>query len=218
MVEHPIAIVVAARPYPGETVNGDAWQVDWDGDICRIAVVDGLGHGPLAAAAALAATTHLADHPGRDPAAAVQGCHEALTGIRGAALLVARIDVGSGQLTFAGVGNVEAQLWQNGRTQHLASDRCIIGSVLPRVRPVTVTLDANWLLLMYTDGIRNRFDLGALRETATDGRGCAEALLDGWSRPTDDATILVAQPREGSRRASTSRTRVSRRSRHRSSG
>ena len=95
MVEHPLAIAVAARPYPGETVNGDAWQVDWDGDVCRIAVVDGLGHGPQAAAAALAATTHLADHPGRDPAAAVQGCHEALTGIRGAALLVARIDVGS---------------------------------------------------------------------------------------------------------------------------
>ena len=195
MVEHPIVIAVAARPYPGEPVSGDAWHVDWDGDVCRIAVIDGLGHGPQAAAAALAATTDLAAHPGRDPAAAVQGCHEALAGTRGAALLIARIDPRAGQLTIAGVGNVEAQIWQNGRTQHLMSDRGIVGSVLPRIRPVSVALDATWLLLMYTDGIRNRFDLGAVRETTLGGHGCAEAVLHAWSRITDDATVLVAQPR-----------------------
>jgi serine phosphatase RsbU (regulator of sigma subunit) len=176
-------------------VSGDAWQVDWDGDVCRIAVVDGLGHGPQAAAAALAATADLAAHPGRDPATAVQGCHEALTGTRGAALLIVRVDLRDRQLTIAGVGNVEAQLWQNGRTQHLMSDRGIVGSVLPRIRPVVVDLDATWLLLMYTDGIRNRFDLGTVRETASEGKGCAEAVLNAWSRATDDATVLVAQPR-----------------------
>ena len=195
MVERPVAIAVAARPYPGETVSGDAWRADWDGDACRIAVVDGLGHGPQAAAAAQAATADLAAHPGRDPAAAIQGCHEALKETRGAALLVARIDAGNGRLTFAGVGNVEAQLWQDGRTQHLVSDRGIVGSVLPRVRPVEVALEPNWLLLVYTDGVRNRFDLGALVGTAPDADGCAEALLAGWGRPTDDATVLVAQPR-----------------------
>jgi serine phosphatase RsbU (regulator of sigma subunit) len=176
-------------------VSGDAWQVDWDGDICRIAVIDGLGHGPQAAEAALAATTDLAARPGRDPVAAVQSCHEALMGTRGAAMLVACVDPGAGQLTIAGVGNVEAQLWQHGRAQHLMSDRGIVGSTLPRIRPIAVALDADWLLLIYTDGIRNRFDLGAVRETAPDGRGCAEALLHGWSRPTDDVTVLVAQPR-----------------------
>jgi serine phosphatase RsbU (regulator of sigma subunit) len=195
VAEHPIAIAVAARPYPGEPVSGDAWRVDWDGDACRVAVVDGLGHGPQAAAAAQAATADLAAHPGRDPAAAIQGCHEALKGTRGAALLVARIDVGGGVLTVAGVGNVEAQLWQNGRTHHLMCDRGIVGSVLPRVRPATVALEPNWLLLVYTDGVRNRFDLGALAGTAPDADGCAEALLAGWGRPTDDATVLVAQPR-----------------------
>jgi serine phosphatase RsbU (regulator of sigma subunit) len=210
VVEHPIAIAVAARPYPGETVNGDAWQVDWDEDVCRIAVIDGLGHGPQAAAAARAATTDLASYPGRDPVSAIQGCHEALKGTRGAALLVASVDVGVGRLTFAGVGNVEAQIWQNGRTQHLVSDRGIVGTVLPRLRPVAVDLDAPWLLVLYTDGIRNRFDLGALWETVSDGHGCAEALLDTWGRLTDDATVLVAQPQEGHGRVRTSRTSVSR--------
>jgi serine phosphatase RsbU (regulator of sigma subunit) len=195
VVEHPVTITVAARPYPGETVSGDAWQVDWIGDLCRISVVDGLGHGPLAAAASLAATMNLASHPERDPATAIQGCHEVLAGTRGAALLVAAVDLRAGQLTIAGVGNVEAQLWQHGRTQHVISDRGIVGAVLPRVKPVTVALDADWLLLVYTDGIRNRFDLDALRQTDSDGHGCADALLHGWARSTDDATVLVAHPR-----------------------
>jgi serine phosphatase RsbU (regulator of sigma subunit) len=197
MGERPIAIAVAARPFPGETVSGDACQVDWDGEVCRIAVIDGLGHGSQAAAAALAAITDLAAHPTRDPAAAILGCHDMLKGTRGAALLVVRVDVGAGQLTFAGVGNVEAQLWQDGRTQHLLSDRGIVGSVLPRLRPISMVLGGDWRLLMYTDGIRNRFDLSALRETAVGGHDCAEAILNTWSRQTDDATVLVAQPRQG---------------------
>jgi serine phosphatase RsbU (regulator of sigma subunit) len=176
-------------------VSGDAWQADWDGDVCRIAVVDGLGHGPQAAAAALAATAELAAYPGRDLAAAIQGCHEALKGTRGAALLVARIDVGARQLSVAGVGNVEAQLWQNGRTQHLLSDRGIVGAVFPHVRPVTVALEDTWLLLIYTDGIRNRFDVAALVQAPLDGNGYAHTILNRWSRVTDDATVLVAQPR-----------------------
>ena len=195
MGERPITIAVAAHPFPGETVSGDACQIDWDGSVCRIAVVDGLGHGPQAAAAAAAAVTDLAAHPTRDPAAAILGCHEALKGTRGAALLVVLVDVGAGQLTFAGVGNVEAQLWQDEQTQHLVSDRGIVGSVLPRLRPVAVALGEHWRLLMYTDGIRNRFDLGALPETAAGGRDCAEAVLKTWGRQTDDATVLVAQPR-----------------------
>ena len=55
MASCPVAIAVAARAYPGETVSGDAWQVDWHGSVCRIALVDGLGHGSQAAVAASAA-------------------------------------------------------------------------------------------------------------------------------------------------------------------
>ena len=199
MGEHPIAVSVAARPYPGETVSGDAWQVDWQEGVCRIALVDGLGHGPEAAAAAAVATTHLAAHPALDPESAIRSCHLALKGTRGAALLVAGIDTETRRLIVAGVGNVEAQLWQNGRTQHLLSDRGIVGSVLPHVRPIEVVLEDTWLLLIYTDGIRNRFDVSALVQAPPDGNGYAHTILNNWSRVTDDATVLVAQPREAGR-------------------
>jgi serine phosphatase RsbU (regulator of sigma subunit) len=195
MVERPISVAVAARPHPGETVSGDAWQVDWAESVCRIALIDGLGHGPQAAAAAAAATAHLAADPALDPESAIRGCHLALNGTRGAALLVVRIDLAAGRLTVAGVGNVEARLWQDGRAQHLLSDRGIVGSVLPRIRPLEIALAPDWLLVAHTDGVRNRFDVPALLETTRDGEAYAQAVLDDWGRAKDDATVLVAQTR-----------------------
>jgi hypothetical protein len=49
-------------------------------------------------------------------------------------------------------------------------------------------------LLIYTDGIKRRFDAQSLLEPAPSGDGLAQAVLAGWARATDDATVLVAQP------------------------
>jgi serine phosphatase RsbU (regulator of sigma subunit) len=194
MASFPVAVAVAARPYPGETVSGDAWQVDWHGSVCRIALVDGLGHGSRAAAAALAAVAALAAEPALNPVDAVHRCHNALKDTRGAALLVASIDVRRGQLIVAGAGNVEARLYQDGGAKHLMTDRGIVGSALPRVRPVEMALAPEWLLLMHTDGIKRRFEAQSQFEAAPDGDRLAQAILKEWGRATDDATVLVAQP------------------------
>jgi serine phosphatase RsbU (regulator of sigma subunit) len=199
--EQPVAIAVAARPYPGETVSGDAWQVDWDGAVCRITVVDGLGHGSQAAAAAMAAVAALAVEPALNPVDAVHCCHDALKGTRGAALLVASIDLSRAQLTVAGAGNVEGRLYQDGAAKHLVTDRGIVGSVLPRVRQVELELAPDWLILICTDGIKQRFDVHSLLDVTLGGNELAQSVLDGWGRTTDDATVLVAQP--GSRMLAT---------------
>jgi serine phosphatase RsbU (regulator of sigma subunit) len=194
MASFSVAVAVAARPYPGETVSGDAWQIDWHESVCRIALIDGLGHGSQAAAAALAAVAALAAEPALNPVDAVHCCHDALAGTRGAALLVASIDVSRGQLIVAGAGNVEARLCQDGGAKHLMTDRGIVGSVLPRVRSIEMALAPDWLLLLHTDGIKKRFDAQSQLEAAPDGDGLAQAILAGWARATDDATVLVAQP------------------------
>jgi serine phosphatase RsbU (regulator of sigma subunit) len=194
MASFPVAVAVASRPYPGETVSGDAWQVDWHGPVCRITLVDGLAHGPQAATAALAAVAALAAEPALSPVDAVHCCHDALADTRGAALLVASIDVSRGQLIVAGAGNVEARLYQDGGAKQLMTDRGIVGSVLPRLRPVEMVLAPGWLLLMHTDGIKRRFDAQSQLEAAPNGDGLAQAILNEWARATDDATVLVAQP------------------------
>jgi len=194
VADSSLAIAVAAHAHPGETLSGDAWRVDWHKGVCRLAVVDGLGHGPAAAAAATAATTALATDPSLDPMEAVQACHSALSGTRGAALLVAAIDLAAQRLTIAGAGNVEARLWQGGRGQHLVTDRGIVGAVIPRVRPIEVELEDVWLLLIHSDGVRNRLDVDCPILSSMEAQSIADVVLNEWSRGTDDATVLVARP------------------------
>ena len=57
-----------------------------------------------------------------------------------------------------------------------------------------MTLAPMWLLLLYTDGIKRRFDPQPLLEAAASGDGLAQAVLAEGARATDDATVLVAQP------------------------
>lgn len=183
------------RPYPGESVSGDAWQLTGENGRYRLALVDGLGHGPEAAFAAQRALTTLAAQPALGPAESVQACHRALAGTRGAAISVVYLDLIAGELCFAGIGNVDAQLWQPARMERLMPYRGIVGAVMRTVREFVYRLEAEWLLVMHTDGIRGRFDLPALPAFRHRNlEGLATAILTDWGRPSDDATVVVAQP------------------------
>jgi serine phosphatase RsbU (regulator of sigma subunit) len=195
VADWPVEVAAATRPYPGESANGDAWATAWPPGACRIAVVDGLGHGPAAAAAAAAATAALAAQPELGPVEALQLCHGALAKSRGAAIAIARIDPADQRLTYAGVGNVEARLWSGGEARRLIAYRGVIGVVLPRtIRAFEHPLDDDWLLLLHTDGVSSRFALDGPREAAARAPAeLAAAVLAGWGRPTDDATVVVAR-------------------------
>lgn len=194
MARTSIRIAAASRPYAGETTNGDGWQVDWHGDTCRIAIIDGLGHGPEAATAASLAQEMLASHPDLAPEPALRACHAGLVGTRGAAISIASIDSAISQLIYVAVGNTEAHLWQHRRQQRLIAYRGIVGSVLPTVHPFSFTLEPDWLLLMHTDGIRARFHMDSMPVgLRQDPHELAEGILLRWGRLNDDATVVVAR-------------------------
>jgi serine phosphatase RsbU (regulator of sigma subunit) len=195
MASSGLAVGAASRPRPGEIANGDAWAVNRHGDTWRLAVVDGLGHGPGAAAAAEAAVRALAARPELGPIPALEACQAALRGTRGAAVSIARIDATLGRLAYAGVGNVEARLWQQDGVHRLVTYRGIVGGPSWRVRAFEYELGPAWVLVLHTDGVRARFgdaEVAAGRETHPEA--LATTLLDGWARPTDDATVVVARP------------------------
>jgi len=191
----PGGIVVggASRPYPGETHNGDAWRVDWQANGCRISLIDGLGHGPEAARAAQAALDALEAHPDLAPEASLRACHLALGHTRGAAISVARITADGAHLEFCGVGNAEGVLLHASGREHMITYRGIVGATLPRLRTFTHVLPAGWLLAMFTDGVRSRFQVdGVSTRIDADLTTAAESILATWARPTDDATVLLA--------------------------
>jgi serine phosphatase RsbU (regulator of sigma subunit) len=188
-------VVAASRPYPGEQVNGDGWTVQWHAGRCRVAVIDGLGHGPEAAAATERARAALSRHPELGPVAALARCDAALAGTRGAAISVATIDPVAGRLTYAGIGNIEAQLWQAGTARRPVAYRGIVGVRHRALRAFDFDLDPAWWLLLYTDGISSRLDVTEIAATLShDPQAAADAALARWGRATDDATVVVACP------------------------
>jgi hypothetical protein len=187
----PLTIAAASRPFPGETVNGDAWVLHRFGSVFRLSVIDGLGHGPDAAAATQSALNCLDGIVDPEPAVAIQACHQVLHSTRGAVMLTASIDIVANRLRYAGVGNVEARLQLIDGEHRLVSYRGIVGVVLPTIRTFDYSLTPHWRLLAHTDGIRGRFDLATEIDGETIDSEWAQRFLGRWARPTDDATVVV---------------------------
>lgn len=196
----PIEWATASRPRPEEQLNGDqAIAADIDADTALFAVVDGLGHGPAAATAALAAIDALSGARGERPEVLVQLCHRVLTGTRGAAMTLARVDFQTNKLSWTGIGNVSAHLVAKSvsGTQVRSSARLvggIVGYRIPETRPAqVVSMRTGDLLVITSDGIaEDHLDHIDFAASAAD---IAEQILAKHAKDNDDATVLAARHR-----------------------
>lgn len=185
----------ASRPFPGETANGDQWLVQERPDGLRVAVVDGLGHGSEAEAAALAAVQALHAGPDLGPVDALLRCDQALRGTRGAAASVVTIDRARGVLLFAGIGNVEGRLRCGDRERYFSPNRGVLGRGVRRPHELEFALDGAWTVLLHSDGIRARelADIDARRSLDE----LARDLIASHARDTDDATAVIVRGEPG---------------------
>ncbi len=183
-----VEIGAAGRPAKGESVSGDAWLVKEFPDGALVAVVDGLGHGPLAAEAARAVTDFLASQPWTDLAVLLKDCSAAVAHTRGAALALLHVDVSAMRLRHCGVGNVDVTAIgrQPARPVSLPG---VVGARIRKVVETTHTLHAGDRLAVFTDGISSRFDLSQYRGASA--QDTAEQILAQWSMSHDDATCVV---------------------------
>ena len=101
---------VAERSLSGEVESGDRCLVKPFPGGVLVAAVDGLGHGPEAAAAAARAIGTLERHAQDSVVSLVRRCHESLQGTRGAVMSLASLSAAEGTMTWLGVGNVEGVL------------------------------------------------------------------------------------------------------------
>src|SRR5258706_7564251 len=148
-----IAWGVASRPLPGQAASGDLHLIKPTMDGMLLAVVDGLGHGEAAMAAAKTALAVLESHAEEPLAALVNRCHEALTKTRGVVMTVATLRWFEDELTWLGVGNVEAILLRADRQAKAPSDRVLlrsglVGYRLPVLRASTLPLAPDDLLIL----------------------------------------------------------------------
>lgn len=174
----------------GETLSGDGWGVSEDG--LTFCVVDGLGHGMLAADAARAAIEIFQKHPGTSPEAAIERMHAALRATRGAAAALARINPETRTLDFAGIGNISCALVRHGKSQNLVSHNGTLGHQLRRVQQFSYPYDRGEILLMHSDGLTSQPKLGIPPSLLSQPPNViAPFLFSEQLRGRDDATLLV---------------------------
>ena len=196
-------------PLGGSGESGDGWAVAQDdrlaaGDRLAALVVDGLGHGPQAAAAAQAAIAAFSACPVACPVAGpekfLRRAHEAMRGTRGGVLGVCVIDPARGELVYAGVGNISGLLLYGASSHGLVSHDGTAGTelALPRARELTHQWGPDATLILASDGIRRHWEVasypGLLRR---DPAVIAAILYRDYQRGTDDATVLVVRDTRG---------------------
>lgn len=189
-----IEVACVSEPLRGEEANGDGWAVQCSADLALLMVVDGLGHGVLAAEAAREAERILASTASTSPDAIVQDVHDALRKTRGAAAAVAKIDPGKGLLSFVGVGNISGTITGPIGTRGLASHNGTLGHLMERLQGFTCPWNKESILVMHSDGMTARWDLKQYPGIWKKPPSVIAAVLHrDFRRERDDVTVLVAK-------------------------
>ena len=187
---------VASKPMPGQKQCGDLHLVKRVENTVLLAVVDGLGHGSEAIAAAQCAVEIL-DRYATDPLITlVHRCHDALAMTRGAVMTLAALKLSEGTMTWLAVGNVEGCLFRAGSMPRPPSERVllrsgVVGYQLPVLHADMLTLSRGDLLLFATDGIRARFT-EQVKMSDLPSAIVQRALAQDF-KGTDDALVLAVR-------------------------
>ncbi len=181
-------------PKPTEEQSGDSWMSVVTRDTVTIAIIDGLGHGPLAAEASTAAVRVFREHVDESLDQMLQEAHGVLRPTRGAAVGIARIHMGQNRLDFAGVGNIAGTIATDDAMRRVVSLNGIVGHEMRKVQIFSYPWSASSILILQSDGISANWNAatypGLLRRDPT---LIAAVLYRDHCRGTDDATVVVAK-------------------------
>ncbi len=181
-------------PAPHETECGDTWVLSAADQEFSLMVVDGLGHGPLAAEAAQAAVAAFAANSRALPGCVLQAAHQKLSGTRGAAVAVACLPAGQKTLKYAGIGNISGTLVSGDDRSGLVSHNGIVGSQRPKIQEFDYACRDRDILVMHSDGLQSRWtfqNYPGLRQRHP--AVIAGLLYRDFVRGRDDVTVVVVR-------------------------
>jgi hypothetical protein len=187
---------VAFRSVDCDGRSGDCYVVKRVDEGALLAVIDGLGHGKLAAEAAKLAVDTVHEFTDGSIISVFTCCHERLKGTRGVVMSLALFNAVQSTMTWAGVGNVEGLLIRRGldpiaRENSLMLGSGVIGDRLPPIRVSTKSVSHGDSVILSTDGIRTGYDEGLNLRSSP--QQIADCILASHRRDDDDALVLVAR-------------------------
>lgn len=191
-----IELGIAKQVASGQSESGDAHVVKPLPDGILLAVFDGLGHGPEAAAAANLATATTEKNAQEPLRSVFKKCHDQLIGTRGVVMSVARINAQDGTLSWAGVGNVEGRLVRGNPKvspdcEFLLLRSGLVGAQLPLFHVAIMPIFPGDLLVFATDGVYASSIADIVRSDPA--QKIADTVLARHSKNADDALVLAAR-------------------------
>ena len=181
------------RPCKGEWVSGDAAVIRPLEQGLFAAIVDVLGHGPEAHQLAQVIEAYLTRYGASDVSRLLGSLHQHLKGTRGAAVGLCAIDAAAGRVDFVGTGNTSIRRF--GRTEtRLVSQDGVLGQNMRTPRPQTIQLEPGDLVVLYTDGVSDRFTPedypGLLLHAPKD---VANNIVQRFGKDHDDAACIAVR-------------------------
>jgi anti-sigma regulatory factor (Ser/Thr protein kinase) len=184
---------VLCVPKTGETICGDtAAIVEHPDGTVGLMLADGLGHGPLAAAASGEAARLFCKHGGAMPAATLSILHAGLRATRGAAVAVASIDPAAKQVAYGGIGNIAGFISDTGGVRRMVSHSGTAGHTAGRMNDFRYPLHSLPIVVMYSDGLATSWSPESHPGLAgLDPMLIAGILYRDHARGRDDASVVV---------------------------
>ena len=193
---HVVEWSVASRAVPGENVSGDLQVIAPSRDGVLVAVVDGLGHGDEATAAARLAAQTIEAHANDPMLTLVRHCHQALRTTRGAVMTIVSLNGQDDTMTAIGIGNVETVLFRadpaaRPRRESVLLRGGVVGYQLPALQASVSPLTVGDVVVFATDGVREDFsDLITPAEALPQ---MVEKIIAQKFRGNDDGLVLACK-------------------------
>ena len=185
-----IRCACVVRPITGEFECGDLYGAVLTDDTMTGVLCDGLGHGPLAAAAAAEGVTAVLDQPAGEPAALLERVHRRMSGTRGGAVGI--VQIGDHVARFAGLGNIAASILSQGNRKSMLSVPGIAGYQARTIRQFEYEVPSGAVVILHSDGVSSRWEAASVPAIETrDPLLIAAMLLAEAGIHRDNASVLV---------------------------
>ena len=192
-IDKYIDYAIEIEPLPGEAASGDFGLVRIIDKKMLIAAIDVAGHGKNAATIANKMQLFLEKKQMGNLTQLVEDFHYEFKGSRGCVGSFGLLDFETMVFNYIGVGNICAQIIGENKKKFI-NQPGIIGYVLPHLKEKNIKIKKSDILLFYSDGIKEFFQLRELTEMAClKSSTLTNTILTNFKKDTDDAMCIVVK-------------------------
>lgn len=171
--------------------GGDTGLIRQEAGKCFLGLIDTLGHGQEASAAAERAKDFIETHFRTDLVSLTQDLHRHLAGDRGAVAAFCRIDIATGEMLSVGIGNITVKVFGTAAETLVFKDG-IIGYIAPTPSERRIQLFPGDILIMHSDGIHSHFNAVDCSDLLPgSAESIATGILERFGKLNDDASCIA---------------------------